>query len=167
MLLSLRNSSLTVKNFPNRNSNQKLYPFCIYLMSQTNFIIQIFSKAKATPPAEKKDPKLDSQQVTSWFEIIQLTPSSITVRKSRHPSEAWGGYVIRNHSTFPMLCLDSLWHLAYCPLCSRAPSWFCLFAHFTPPAGSYHTDLLKGSLKHIRCFTSSLLLPSIVLSRHL
>ena len=90
LLLSLRNSSLTAKNFPNRNSNQKLYPFCIYLMSQTNFIIQIFSKAKATPPAEKKDPKLDSQQVTSWFEIIQLTPSSITVRKVYTPQRGMG-----------------------------------------------------------------------------
>lgn len=78
---SLRNSSLTVKNFPNRNLNQKLYPFCMYFVSQPNFIIQIFSEAKATPPAEKKHPKLDSQQVTSWFKIIQLTPSSITVRK--------------------------------------------------------------------------------------
>ena len=46
--------------------------------------------------------------------------------------------------------------LAYCPLCSRTPSWFCPFAHFTPSAGSYHTDLLKDLLKHIRCFTSSL-----------
>lgn len=48
VLLSLRNNSLTVKNFPNRNLNQKLYPFCIYHVSQTDLIIQIFAKAKLT-----------------------------------------------------------------------------------------------------------------------
>lgn len=159
---------MTVKNFPNMNLNPKLYPFYIYLTSQPNFIIQIFSKAKATPSADKKDPKLDSQQVTSWFKIIQLTPLSITVRKSLE-TPARHAVVMWSKTAPPFQCyvlgVSGIWPtVPYVPVLPRGSALLHILLLLQVPITltCARTHWSVSDASHTPC-----LLPSIVLSWHL